>query len=47
MNAYPWHLPKVAATAEDIKIAEKAVGLEFSSQYKDFLRCADGWQGFT
>lgn len=47
LNAYPWHLPKVGAISEEIAAAEKAVGLSFSSQYEEFLRCANGWQGFV
>jgi hypothetical protein len=47
LNAYPWHLPRVGATHEDIALAEKAVGLSFSPQYEEFLRYANGWQAFV
>ncbi|MDR6937892.1 SMI1/KNR4 family protein [Luteibacter sp. 3190] len=45
-KAYPWHLPSVAAAAQDIAAAENAAGMAFSTQHKEFLRYADGWQGF-
>lgn len=47
LNAYPWHLPKVAASASEIALAESVVGCAFSSQYIDFLRHANGWPGFV
>lgn len=47
LRAYPWHLPRVGATAADIAAAEKAAGVGFSSQYSDFLRHANGWSGFV
>lgn len=42
----PWHFPRVGATPENIAMAEQVVGTKFSQQFKDFLSCADGWQGF-
>lgn len=47
LNAYPWHLPRVGASPENITLAEKFVGLDFSSEYEEFLRHANGWQGFV
>ena len=46
MRSLPWHLPRVGAKTENIEQAERIVGTDFSQQYKDFLGCADGWQGF-
>lgn len=43
---FPWHLPNVAADDRQIHLAEKAVGLALSSDYKDFLHLANGWRGF-
>ena len=45
-NTLSWHLPRVGAKQETIKLAEEAIGILFSSQLKEFLACADGWQGF-
>jgi hypothetical protein len=47
LNAYPWHFPRVGATHEDVALAEKSVGHSFSPQYDEFLRHANGWQGFV
>src|SRR3974390_2998638 len=47
LRAYPWHLPRVGAKPEEIALAEKAAGMEFSPEYKEFLSYADGWQGFV
>lgn len=47
LGAYPWHLPKVGAPSEDIAAAEEAVGFSFAPQYEEFLRYANGWQGFV
>ena len=41
-----WHLPNVAASSERIARAESAAGMIFSSDYRDFLACANGWRGF-
>jgi hypothetical protein len=43
---FPWHLPQVAAKNDRIEAAQHASGIEFSSQYRDFLSHADGWLGF-
>lgn len=45
-NVLSWHLPRVGATQETIGLAEKASGVLFSPQLKEFLACANGWRGF-
>lgn len=45
-KALPWHLPRVGATPESIAMAEHAIATPFPQQFKEFLRYADGWQGF-
>lgn len=45
-SALPWHLPRVGASPENIRLAEIAIGKSFSPQYKKFLEHADGWQSF-
>jgi len=44
---YPHHLPKVAATPAQLAKAEARLGFQLDPQYADFLRHADGWEGFT
>ena len=46
MKALSWHLPNVGARPENIALAQKGVGTEFSEEFKEFLIYADGWQGF-
>lgn len=46
LHAYPWHLPRVGATADVIARAESAAGAQFSPQFEELLRHADGWPGF-
>ena len=46
-NAFPWHLPRVAATADRIAEAEHASGITFSDDYRSFLQHADGWKSFN
>ena len=43
---WPYHLPEVAATEEQLAAAEAHLGHELDAGYKDFLRCANGWKGF-
>lgn len=43
---WPFHLPEVAAS-EDQLIAADQIGVRrLDRQYRDFLKCANGWQGF-
>jgi hypothetical protein len=45
-KALPWHLPRVGAKPEGIARAETETGFSFPADFKEFLRYADGWQGF-
>jgi len=45
-HLFPWRLPKVAATEEQVVAAERAVGFVFPQDYRDFLLHANGWVGF-
>ena len=45
-NLWPWHLPNVATTEEQLKVVEEYLGHNLDSRYKLFLKQADGWQGF-
>lgn len=40
------HLPKVAATEEQLHAVESALGHPLDSRYADFLRHANGWPAF-
>lgn len=46
-HAYPWHLPRVAATSEEIAGAENSTEFSFPSEYIEFLYVANGWQAFV
>jgi hypothetical protein len=46
LGAFPWHLPRVAASKAMIAQAEAHVGISFSPPYREFLSLADGWRGF-
>ncbi|WP_079523096.1 SMI1/KNR4 family protein [Luteibacter sp. 22Crub2.1] len=43
---WPNTLPRVGASPETIHSAEQILGRGFSSSHKEFLLCADGWEGF-
>jgi SMI1 / KNR4 family (SUKH-1) len=43
---WPYHLPQVAATDEQIFKAEQHLGIAIDSRYKAFLKCANGWPAF-
>lgn len=43
---WPYHLPEVAATQDQVQAAEVALGHELDAKYKAFLRHANGWKGF-
>jgi hypothetical protein len=43
---WPWHLPTVAASEQEILECEHRLGFAFDPQFADFLRHANGWQGF-
>lgn len=43
---WEFHLPKVAATPEEIADAEARLGLQFDPGYRDFLAYANGWPSF-
>ena len=45
LKAYPWHLPNIAASEDEIFAAEKRLQTQFPKDYKDFLRHANGWKG--
>ena len=46
LGAFPWHLPRVAASDARIAEAEAHVGVSFSAPYRELLSLADGWKGF-
>lgn len=43
---WPWHLPNIAATKQEITDCERYLGFKIDSQYADFLMHANGWHGF-
>lgn len=43
---WPYHLPEIAASNEDIQMAETQLGHRLDSQHKSMLLCANGWKGF-
>ncbi|NWB46393.1 SMI1/KNR4 family protein [Pseudomonas gingeri] len=45
-GVWPYHLPSVAATETEIQEASTQVGGLFDGGYLDFLRHANGWDGF-
>ncbi len=45
-NMYEYYCPKIAATEEQINEAQAKIGFELPKDYKDFLLCANGWNGF-
>jgi len=44
---WPHHIPEVAAQPERLAEAEASVGFTLDPLYADFLRYADGWNGFS
>jgi hypothetical protein len=44
--SFSYYLPEVAATESQLVDAEKSLGHTLDGRYKEFLRCANGWQGF-
>jgi len=46
-NLYKFCYPHVGATEGEIQNAEKALGARFPKLMRDFLLCADGWDGFA
>lgn len=44
---WPYHLPEVAATEEQLMTAEAHLGHGIDKGYRDFLKCANGWKGFS
>jgi hypothetical protein len=45
-NLWPWHLPEIAATGEQLEEIEKHLGHDLDLRYRLFLQHANGWQGF-
>ena len=43
---WPWHLPSVAASDEQIEACERKLGFPLDPIYAQFLRHANGWRGF-
>jgi hypothetical protein len=43
---WPYFLPEVAATDEQIIKAERHLGHSLNDRYKAFLKCANGWKCF-
>ena len=46
-NLYKFHYPHVGATEGEIQHAERTLGASFPQLMRDFLLCADGWDGFA
>jgi SMI1/KNR4 family protein SUKH-1 len=46
LGLYPYHLPKVRATTEQVGACERALGFRLDDDHKEFLLHADGWDGF-
>jgi hypothetical protein len=40
------HLPETAATEQEIEDLEKSMGEDLDISYREFLKFANGWQGF-
>ena len=45
-QTWEFHLPGVAATDEDIGVAERSIGAELDLSYRNFLQYANGWPSF-
>lgn len=45
-HLWQYHLPKVAATEEELLAVEARLGEPLDPEYRSFLRCAGGWPGF-
>jgi hypothetical protein len=45
-NIFPYHMPELAASEENISNAERMLGHELDSRFKEFLHHANGWQAF-
>ena len=45
-GVWPHHLPEVAADEAEVGDVERALGHPLDDRYRDFLRHANGWQGF-
>jgi hypothetical protein len=43
---WEYHLPKVAATEDEIAAVEARLGIRLDPQYREFLRYANGWPSF-
>lgn len=43
---WEFHLPKVAATSEDLTQVEAALGFRLDRDYREFLGYANGWPSF-
>lgn len=45
-HIWPYHLPELAATNDQIRLVESQLGYPIDTRYKAFLLCANGWPGF-
>ena len=45
-NIFPYHMPELAASDEEIFKAEGQLGQAIDARYKEYLRRANGWQAF-
>ena len=43
---WPWHLPSVKATEDEIKAVEARIGERLDESYRTFLSLAGGWVAF-
>jgi hypothetical protein len=43
---WPFHYPELAATEAELVAVEERLGYPLAGEYRSFLSCANGWQGF-
>lgn len=43
---WPYHLPQVGASEEEVAACEGRLGFQLDHKYRTFLKYANGWRGF-
>lgn len=43
---WEYHLPRVAATEDELRVVEAQLGVRLDAQYREFLSFANGWPSF-
>lgn len=43
---FPYFLPEVAATEQEVDVAERALGISLDEDHRTFLKFANGWKCF-